>query len=78
MSVHAVHAGAERNVCNIVVSTETLQTTTNPSQTLLTKGQIIKWMRKMTPICTFVMQASHCPELDTRWTHDYENVQIRV
>ena len=23
MSVHAVHAGAERNVCNIVVSTET-------------------------------------------------------
>ena len=35
MSVHAVHAGAERNVCNIVVSTETPQTTTNPSQTLL-------------------------------------------
>ena len=33
MSVHAVHAGAERNVCNIVVSTETSQTTTNPSQT---------------------------------------------
>ena len=31
MSVHAVHAGAERNVCNIVVSTETPQTTTNPS-----------------------------------------------
>ena len=31
-----VHAGAERNVCNIVVSTETHQTTTtNPSQTLL-------------------------------------------
>ena len=54
MSVHAVHAGAERNVCYIVVSNETLQTTTNPSQTLLTKGQIIKWMRKMTPICTFV------------------------
>ena len=25
-----------------------------------------------------IMQASHCPELDTRWTHDYENVQIRV
>ena len=35
MSIHAVHAGAERNVCNIVVSTETPQTTTNPSQTLL-------------------------------------------
>ena len=35
MSVHAVHAGAERNACNIVVSTETPQTTTNPSQTLL-------------------------------------------
>ena len=35
MSVHAVHAGAERNVCNIAVSTETPQTTTNPSQTLL-------------------------------------------
>ena len=31
--VHAVHAGSERNVCNIVVSTETHQTTTNPSQT---------------------------------------------
>ena len=29
------HAGAERNVCNIVVSTETHQTSTNPSQTLL-------------------------------------------
>ena len=35
MLVHAVHAGSERNVCNIVVSTETHQTTTNPSQTLL-------------------------------------------
>ena len=31
----SVHAGAERNECNIVVSTETPQTTTNPSQTLL-------------------------------------------
>ena len=29
-----VHAGAERNVCNIVVSTETPQTTTDPSQSL--------------------------------------------
>ena len=35
MSEHAVHAGAEINVCNIVVSTEIPQTTTNPSQTLL-------------------------------------------
>ena len=35
MSVHAVHAGAQRNVCNIIVSTETPQTMTNPSQTLL-------------------------------------------
>ena len=35
MSIHAVHAGAERNVCYILVSTETPQTTTNPSQTLL-------------------------------------------
>ena len=35
MSIHAVHAGAERNVCYIVVSTETPQTTTNHSQTLL-------------------------------------------
>ena len=35
MSIHAVHAGAERTVCYIVVSTETPQTTTNPSQTLL-------------------------------------------
>ena len=35
MSVHAVHAGMERSVCNIVVSTETSQNTTNPSQTLL-------------------------------------------
>ena len=33
MSVHAVHAGEEINVYNIVVSTETPQTTTtNPSQ----------------------------------------------
>ena len=31
----SVHAGGERNVCIIVVSTETPQTTTNPSQTLL-------------------------------------------
>ena len=30
-----VHADAERNVCNIVVSTETPQATTNPSQSLL-------------------------------------------
>ena len=35
MLVHAEHAGAERNVCIIVVSTETHQTTTNPAQTLL-------------------------------------------
>ena len=35
MLVHAVHAGAERNVCNIVVSTKTHQTTTNTAQTLL-------------------------------------------
>ena len=35
MLVHAVHAGSERIVCNIVVSTETHQTTTNPSQTLI-------------------------------------------
>ena len=31
----SVDAGAERNVCNTVVSTETPQTTTKPSQTLL-------------------------------------------
>ena len=31
----AVHAGAERNVCNIVVSTETPQTSTNSSEALL-------------------------------------------
>ena len=35
MLVHAVHAGSERIVCNIVVFTETHQTTTNPSQTLI-------------------------------------------
>ena len=35
MSIHTVHAGAERNVCYIAVSTETPQTTTNPSQMLL-------------------------------------------
>ena len=35
ISEHAVHAGAEIYVCNIVVSTETSQTSTNPSQTLL-------------------------------------------
>ena len=31
----SVHADAEKNVCNIVVSTETPQTSTNPSQTLI-------------------------------------------
>ena len=31
----SVHAGAERNVCYIEVSTETPHTTNNPSQTLL-------------------------------------------
>ena len=35
MSAHAAHTGAERNVCNIVVSTEPPQTTANPSQTLV-------------------------------------------
>ena len=35
MLVHAVHAGWERTVCNIVVSTETHQTTTNPFKTLI-------------------------------------------
>ena len=35
ISVHAEYAGEERNVCNIVVSTETPQTSTNPSRTLL-------------------------------------------
>ena len=35
MSLHAVRAGAERNVFIIVVSTETPQTTTNPSLSLL-------------------------------------------
>ena len=35
ISVHAVQAGVERNVYNIVISTETPQTATNPSQALL-------------------------------------------
>ena len=34
ISVHAVHAGAERNACNIIVSTETPQSSSNPSQTM--------------------------------------------
>ena len=34
ISVHEEHAGAERNVCNIV-STEKKKTSINPSQTLL-------------------------------------------
>ena len=25
-----------------------------------------------------VMLTSHCPEFESRWTHEYENVQIRV
>ena len=33
-------------------------------------------------ICPFtrflLMQASHFPEFESRWTHEYENVQIRV
>ena len=36
MLVHAVHAGSERIVRYNVVTTETHQTTTNPSQTLIT------------------------------------------
>ena len=36
----SVHAGRERNVCNIVVSTETPKTTTNPSQTLLSMNKL--------------------------------------
>ena len=35
ISEHEEHMGAERNVCNIVVSTETPQTSINPSQTLV-------------------------------------------
>ena len=31
ISVHAVHAGTERNVCNIVVSTELYQSISNPA-----------------------------------------------
>ena len=31
ISVHAVHAGTERNVCNIVVSTELHQSISNPA-----------------------------------------------
>ena len=34
MLVHAVHAGAERNVCNTVVSTDTHQITTNFAETM--------------------------------------------
>ena len=34
MLVHAVHAGAEGNVCNTVVSTETHQTPTNFAETM--------------------------------------------
>ena len=41
MSVHAVHAGTEKNACNIVVSTDAPRT--NPSQTLLS-------MYKLAPI----------------------------
>ena len=33
--IMSVHAGMEKNVCIIVESTETPQTTSNPSQTLL-------------------------------------------
>ena len=29
-------------------------------------------------IMTLFMLASHCPEIDTRWTHDKGNVQIRL
>ena len=35
ISVHAVHAGAERNVCNNVSILKHPQISTNPSQTLL-------------------------------------------
>ena len=29
-------------------------------------------------VCCPMMLASHCPEIDTRWTHDKGNVQIRL
>ena len=35
-----VHAGAERTVCNTVVSTETHQTTTNFAETMCKKTDI--------------------------------------
>ena len=41
MLVHAVHAGAVRNVCNTVVSTETHQTTTNFAETVCKKDTCI-------------------------------------
>ena len=34
MLVHAVHAGAERNVCNTVVASDTHQATTNFAETM--------------------------------------------
>ena len=49
MSVQAVHAAAERNVCYIVVSTETPQTTTNPSQTLLPVYKLTPALSKSSP-----------------------------
>ena len=36
MLVHAMHAGAERNVCNTVESTDTHQTTNNFAETMYT------------------------------------------
>ena len=45
----SVHAAAERNVCYIVISTETLQTTTNQSQTLLPVYKLLKALTPKTP-----------------------------
>ena len=42
MSVHAVHAGAERNVCNILVSTEKPQITTKSTSNAAPRVQTSK------------------------------------
>ena len=63
MSVQAVHAAAERNVCYIVVFTETPQTTTNPSQTLLP-------VYKLTPVPLKVLTSKSPTAFSTAFCAD--------
>ena len=70
-----MHAGAERNACNIVVSTETLQaTTTNPSQTLL---PVYKLTSSLTPAPLQVLTSKTPQPFAQPFSADAQQISIR-